>query len=140
MNGLSVLPDYGLLPPQPFQEHLGWRVTRCGDRLCELDLLIQPHHLNRNGIVHGGVLMSMLDSASGLAVAYQSGTAKPLPTVTVSLTCNFISTTSAGRLIAIGRVDGGGGRFLSTTATLSSDDGRLLATALGSFRRFVTPP
>ena len=132
--------DHSVLSPQPFQEHLGWRITRFENRCCELELLIRPHHLNRNGIVHGGVLMSMLDSASGLAVAWEAGRDKPLPTVTVSLTCNFISAATSGRLIAMAKVDGGGGRIQSASATLTDQSGQLLATSLGSFRRFVTPP
>lgn len=123
----------------PFQRYLGWRVLRWEPDLCELALDLEPQHLNRTGIVHGGVVMTLLDTASGLAAGHAPNASQPRPTVTISLTCNFIAPSRAGRLVALGRVEGGGGRVVSTSASLRAADGSLLATAVGSFRRFARP-
>lgn len=131
--------DNAGLTVTPFQSFLGWRVLRWEAGLCELVLDLEPQHLNRTGVVHGGVVMTLLDTASGLAAGHRTDATQPQPTVTISLTCNFIASAAAGRLTALGRVEGGGGRVLSTSASLRDGNGRLLATAVGSFRRFATP-
>jgi uncharacterized protein (TIGR00369 family) len=129
----------GLLRISPFQHYLGYAVLRWSAEETLLELPISPHHLNRNGVLHGGVLMTMLDTACGLAAGHAPGLREPQPTVTVALTCNFIASVSGGRIFARGRVDGGGKRISATYAEIRDEDDRLLATGIGSFRRF-TPP
>ncbi|WP_166267373.1 PaaI family thioesterase [Marinobacter caseinilyticus] len=49
-----------------FRDALGFTVAEWRKDYCMLTVPLGTQHLNRNGFVHGGVFMSLLDSASGL--------------------------------------------------------------------------
>ena len=48
-------------PLAGFAAHLGLEIVDWTEAGPVLALEVAPHHLNRNGAVHGGVLLSMLD-------------------------------------------------------------------------------
>ncbi|MFB2351894.1 PaaI family thioesterase, partial [Priestia megaterium] len=48
----------------PYHHHLGVTVADWQDGFARLVCDTVEHHANRSGIVHGGVLLSMLDQAA----------------------------------------------------------------------------
>jgi uncharacterized protein (TIGR00369 family) len=101
----------------PFLEHLGLALEEWRDGYIRIGLLLKPFHLNRSGVVHGGVLATLLDHS-----------------VTLSLTSNYLSQSRAGKIIAVGeRVRAGGKVFFSRSEVLT-DAGVVLAAGTGVYR------
>ena len=87
------------------------------------------YHYNPLGSVHGGVLATLLDSATGCAVhsVLPAGTGY----TSVDLVTTYLRpvTTSTGRVTAEGTVLSRGSRTALAQARLTDADGRLLAHA-----------
>lgn len=110
--------------------------------MAEFDLLVDHRHTNRQGILQGGVLATMLDAACGYAglhdgtsVAEGVGEGQA---VTLSLMVNYLARVEGGRLRAVGTVTGGGKRIYFANGVVHAGDGTVVATAQGSFKRM--PP
>lgn len=95
--GVPPLPGYRIYDPDdPFETRAGpffWAQLEDGSH--NFALKAAEHHCNSHGIVHGGLMMTMIDLA---LVA----TAKAVPEdrfVTVSLNSEFISSGQKGELI-----------------------------------------
>ncbi|MDF2234717.1 PaaI family thioesterase [Albimonas sp. CAU 1670] len=100
---------------------------------------ITPDHLNRQGIVHGGVYATMLDAIMTSAGTYADGAARRRPAVTVSMTVNFTGRASEGRVALRSRLVQRTSRSFTAEAQATAPDGTILAHALGSFR-YSAPP
>jgi len=132
-------PDFSdpfLAPEQPsgFQRMMGYRIADWRDGHAELIMPLRPHHLNRAGVVHGGVLVSLIDTACGFA-----GTWCPVPgntrkAVTLSLTTSFLSQARHGTLRAVADIRGGGRKIFTATAEILDEHGTLIAVGQGTFR------
>lgn len=118
----------------PLLEDLGVRMLAWWEGWCELELPLQPRHLNRRGRVQGGVTATLLDAACGYA-GLVSSSGRPTEAATISLTVNYLAPLETGIVRAIGRVTGGGRNIYFASGELHGPDGRLAATAQGSFRR-----
>lgn len=62
-----VAPD-GRIGPGPFSEHLGFEVVRLATDEVVMRATPRAEHCNGGGIVHGGYLAALLDSATGWVV------------------------------------------------------------------------
>ena len=110
------------------------RVTADGGGACALD--IGPQHLNRLGLLHGGIVSMLLDNAAGVAVRNGTGDVDAA-VVTVSMTVQFIAGVGEGLVTATGRVTGGGRSLKFAEAQLRDESDRLLASASATFRILV---
>lgn len=117
------------------QELLGYEVGEATDGTGFCRLEIQPKHINSVGVVHGGFIGVLLDTASGTTARLHMDRETFPPVVTVSLTINYIAPVKSGRIIAHGKVTGGGRKLLFVTATLEDESGQILATSNGVFSR-----
>lgn len=117
-----------------FNEWFGTELVRFGDGEIEVSLVLKDHHLNPGGIIHGGVIASLLDIAIGLALRTR------LPVefahVTTQLHINYLKPCRSGRVTAIGTAIHQGRRTGYGEATLVDDRDRMLARASGSFLIF----
>lgn len=75
---------------------LGLRLLSADSRRVEIGLTATEAHLNSMGIVHGGVLSSMMDQAMGTLVTAAKGGREG---VTTHLNINFLSPMTRGELI-----------------------------------------
>jgi acyl-coenzyme A thioesterase 13 len=86
--------------------------------------------------LHGGIATAVLDNASGTTGSLTVDATGRAPFLTVSLTTQFIAPAGLGkRVTATGRVVGGGRSILYISAELVDEDGRLIATSTGVFKR-----
>lgn len=135
-NGMSTTLD-GLLKGE-FTLGLGLRGEGAGAGWAAIGLDIDDRHMNRNGIAHGGVIATLLDSASGLACIFDDNGAVMRTVVTVSLTTNFLRPVTSGRLTATARVRAGR-RTFTVDCDCVDADGVLVATSMGVFQTVRSP-
>ncbi len=116
------------------QKSMGYMARVYADR-SEVYLTIGEQHRNRRDVLHGGIIVTVMDSACGYACSRHAAEDAGIPFVTMSLTTNFIAPVAEGTIRAIGRVTGGGYKTLFSEAEVRDEDNRLIATATGVFKR-----
>lgn len=114
-----------------FANWFGMEFVSAADGACEMRLDLKPHHLNPGGIIHGGVIATMLDAAIGLALR----SARPLgsPHVTLNMSIQYIGMAGEGVVVARGRALHAGRRAGHGEGELVTEDGRLLAKGTATF-------
>ncbi|WP_026988672.1 PaaI family thioesterase [Fodinicurvata fenggangensis] len=118
-----------------FGTHVGFHITSWEIDRVELALQIEPFHLNRHQVLHGGMTSTLADAACGY-----SGTHPDMPdgqrqAVTLSLNIQFIGPGQPGRRItAVGEKVGGGRSIFFSRCDIRDEIGTLLAQAEGTFR------
>lgn len=122
----------------PFNSYLGTEILRRGKGEAEVALELAPHHLNRRGVAHGGVISALLDSALGAAVI--SAVPAEWWCATTSLSTQFLDGAGSGRLTATGRVLRRGRRIAFATGEVKDARGRLIATAHGTWHLWSRKP
>ncbi len=118
----------------PLQAHLGFSLTGWRDGWARVELPVTGHLGNRQGIVHGGVHATLLDTAMGYCGAFTGDRDRRAMALTLSLTVNYISQVKGLRLISEASKTGGGRSTFFASGTLRDDTGSLIATATGVFR------
>ena len=113
----------------PFVEYLHMDVVPTPDGGVQLELAVEAEHTNLYGIIHGGVLMTMADTAMGAAAL-----AKNKKVVTMNLSMDFMhSVPLTTRLIAAGTVLHDGRRTMTLESEIRNAEGKLFAKAHGTF-------
>lgn len=110
---------------------LGVRFAAWSHDEVEMSLTIEPRHLNRNGTVHGGVLMTLLDTTCSFVGCRLVHGEIHGRVVVVSLTVNFLAQAREGTLVARARRTGGGRRMFMMLAECFDENGERIATASG---------
>lgn len=94
-----------------------------------LELDVKPHHSNPYGILHGGVLTTMADTAMGAACAM-----KNKKVVTVSITLEFMHAVPMGtRIITDAKILHEGRQIFICECELKDAGGTLYAKAHATF-------
>ncbi len=121
--------------PSGFQDLLGYRLTRWEEGAAELEMVIDRRHLNRAGVVHGGVLTTLLDSVMGFAAAHCALPGRVRRVVTLSLATSFLGQARHGTLVAHGTLRGGGRKIVSCSGEVRlRETGAVLAAAEAMFK------
>jgi uncharacterized protein (TIGR00369 family) len=117
-----------------FQALIGYRIVQWSEGLAIVELSIGPQHLNRSGVLHGGVLTTLIDTVCGYAGCYCAVPGRVRRAVTLSLTTNFTGQVGDGVLKAVGRKQTGGRRIFYCAGEVFDADGALVAMGQGTFR------
>jgi uncharacterized protein (TIGR00369 family) len=121
--------------PHGFGQLVGYRLAVWRPDYAEVVLPIEPQHLNRSQVPHGGLLVTMIDTAAGYAGCYCAEPGRVRRAVTLSLTTSFIAAAMEGAILtAKARRTGGGRSIYFARCELVDDAGRLIATGEGSFK------
>ena len=116
----------------PLQRFLGMELTGDEPGVGFAHLDVGPDHLNPNGVVHGAVLFALVDTAMGkatMSVVEEPG--RYCASIEVAL--RFIRPAVAGRLTATATVVKRGRNVVHLESRVIGDEGRLVATAAGTF-------
>lgn len=115
----------------PFGQLLGVEFNIVPPEQCQASLEIQPHLLNRLGIVHGGVAYTLADTACGMAAWLKMG---PLgmAVVTQDLHYRYHGAVQTGRITATAEVIHLGTRTLVTRALVHQGE-QLIGSVTGTF-------
>ncbi len=116
------------------QDTLGYITHVYSDRT-ELHLDVNDSHLNRAGLLHGGIFSVLLDSACGYAASRHLSQDVSVRVVTLTLTTNYLAPGKKGLVRAIGRVTGGGKTTIFTKGEVLDAAGTTLATCSAIMRR-----
>jgi uncharacterized protein (TIGR00369 family) len=114
-----------------FYRELGISLVRAVPGNVELTCSTSDGQLNVQGFVHGGLLATLADSAMGLAV--RSALEPGRRHVTIELGLHYVRPARPGRLVAGGRTIRVGTSVAFAAADITEGDGRLLATATGTY-------
>ena len=119
-----------------FNGVIGHQVVAWRPSFVEMRLDVRAELCNANGLLHGGVLMTLLDSASGFACTFnETATARRL-SVTLAFTTQFIKAGREGDTLAIlgaWRPSTSQSTFAAETEIYNQAN-ELLATGAGTFR------
>jgi len=114
-------PDIGA-----FGQMLGFRVTEWRDGYVRMEMDVRPEHLNRSGVLHGGIISALLDTACGYAGTWCTKKRHVRWAVTVSLTTHFTGQARGGTLTTVGRKRGGGRKIFFASAEVLDENGQVL--------------
>ncbi|MDQ6883711.1 MAG: alpha/beta fold hydrolase [Candidatus Dormibacteraeota bacterium] len=117
------------LPPPPFFSILNLRFAAVSDGTATFEMPISTDHYNPNGVVHGGAIASLADSAMGFAVYSTLAAGESFTTAEIHM--NFLKAASveSGILQSTGRVIQRGRQIAVATAEVFDSRGQLIATA-----------
>ncbi|MEK3883411.1 PaaI family thioesterase [Paenibacillus sp. PL2-23] len=110
---------------------LGCEVVQADVSRTIISIDITPSHLNLLGIVHGGVMMSLMDNAMGLHVMLAETKGS---TVTATMNTHFLASSRGGKLLCESELLHRTGRTITLEARVRDEDGKLLALGSGSYR------
>ena len=86
----------------PFISSLGPLYVKGEGGAAVIAMRVERKHLNTRGVAHGGMLLTLADSALGIVIAMSQP--KPEPMLTVNLTADFADAARAGDWVEV-RVD-----------------------------------
>lgn len=87
---------------QPWAEHMGMQAGDLGPGWFEIHLPLQAFHRQHDGIVHGGVLATLADTAVALAAYTLAAEGQRI--VTIEFKINFLRPAQGERLLCRGTV------------------------------------
>jgi uncharacterized protein (TIGR00369 family) len=119
------------LKENPATNLLGFEIESVGEGYAVLAMNVESRHRQVHGVVHGGILAALADTASAIAVytTVPHGTA----IATVELKINYLEAVAAGRVRAEGRVLRAGRNFVVAECEVFDQAGKLAAKALLTF-------
>jgi uncharacterized protein (TIGR00369 family) len=118
----------------PFHDLLGITVDEWRDGFARLALVVDRRHHNRSGVLHGGVLLSLIDQAGGYAGLFCTVPGNVRRAVTVDLDTRFTGQVTEGRIVAEGRVVTAGRNIFFTRTEVLGPDGKIVAFGSGTHR------
>jgi uncharacterized protein (TIGR00369 family) len=129
------------IPPERipnFNRFLGMDRVRTGGGHAEIILDVREEFTNRRGVVHGGAVSALLDSALGAAVI--SGIQPQEWCGTIQISVRFLIPARGPRLTAYGRFQRRGLHVAFADGKVVDVDDRTVATAEGSWYIWPTRP
>lgn len=127
--------------PIPFVEALGFELMRFENGEAEITMTPREEHMNSWSVVHGGVLMTMLDVAMAHAARSPKDGAAPdaRGVVTIEMKTSFMRP-GLGRLRARAKVLHQTASLAFCEGSIVADDGTLVAHATGTFKYLKALP
>lgn len=131
MSGLAFLHAIrdGALPPPPIAVLLGMRLAEVEDGRAVFECRPGEQHYNPIGVVHGGLAMTLLDSAMGCCVQTMLPDKAGYTTLEAKTNLVRAITSTTGKLRAIGKALHIGSRVATAEARLEDLSGKLYAHA-----------
>lgn len=127
-----MAPD-GFVPDTDFElaRFCNLVIDEVSDGRCLAHVEVNPdRHANPNGVVHGAIVFALVDTSMGAATMDATGGAM---CASIEVHVRFLRAASSGVLRAETRVLKAGRRVVQLDSTVLDDDGRLVASASGSF-------
>jgi uncharacterized protein (TIGR00369 family) len=115
----------------PYAKFLGLELGEMKPGEASIHLAVRDALRQNQGVVHGGAVASLIDTASAFAVVTQL---KPDERVTTTdLTIHYLRPVTAGRLTATARIVRAGRRLFVLSVEVIDDQQKLIATAVTTY-------
>lgn len=131
MKNELVLREEEWMKNNRFRDLIGLQIEDIGDGTATLSLAVQDQLLQGAGMVHGGVITTLIDSVIGSAV--RSVMADHMISLTAELNINFFRPATQGRIFAEGRVINRGKQLAVGVGDVKDENGKLLATGRATY-------
>ena len=79
---------------QPFSQFIGAKLVSVNDNAVEIQIELQPHHLQQHGFAHGGVISYLADNA----ITFAGGLALKGNALTSEYKINYVKPAQGKRL------------------------------------------
>ena len=117
-------------------QHIGQVTEEWRNGYCKLSVELDKQHVNRSGVIDGGVFAILIDSAAAYAGTFAKAGETRRDCATISMNVNFASQPSGQKLIAEGNVRKSGNRIFFASCTVTDEAGNLCAFGDCTFRIF----
>jgi uncharacterized protein (TIGR00369 family) len=118
----------------PFLESLGARLTVWRAGYAEFSMPIHAGNLNRQGVLQGGAIATLLDAACGYSGVFVDEGKDTQHGFTLSLTVNYLDTGLGETVTAKGFLERRGRTIYFARGEAWVDDAILIASAQGTFK------
>jgi uncharacterized protein (TIGR00369 family) len=126
------MPDFEV--DSPFIESLGARFTVWKAGYAEFTMPIHAGNLNRQGVLQGGAIATLLDAACGYAGLFTAQGQPVQHGFTLSLTVNYLDTGLGANVTAKGFLERKGKTIYFSRGEAWVDDKILIASSQGTFK------
>jgi uncharacterized protein (TIGR00369 family) len=117
----------------PYARLLGIEFEEVVEGSAKLALSVRNELTQNHGVVHGGAIASLIDTAMAFAVLSVLSPGERV--TTVDLTISYLRPLTSGRIIAAAKVLRAGRRLITVSAEVFSSDGKLASTALSTYTK-----
>jgi len=115
----------------PYAKFLGIELDNIGPGTATLSLRVREELKQNRGVVHGGAIASLIDSATAFAILT---VIEPSESVTtIDLTISYLRPVTRGRMTATAKVIRAGRRIIAVSAETRDNQQTLVATALTTY-------
>ncbi len=121
----------GALDKVPFAKLIGIELEAVEFGKATLAFDVRDELKQNHGVVHGGAIAALMDSATAFAIISILEPGEHV--TTVDLTISYLRPLTRGRARAIAEVVKAGRRIIVVTAELRDEEGKLAATALTNY-------
>ena len=131
MSGLEYIQALidGSIPPPPIVNLMNMRAVSAEVGKATFTCEPNESHYNPIGTVHGGLVCTLLDSVAGCAAQTTLPKGQAYTSLEIKVSYLRPVTAQTGTLTAVGIVTKPGRRAAFVDATVTDDQGRLIATA-----------
>jgi uncharacterized protein (TIGR00369 family) len=135
MSGKDAMREAAIarLDSVPFARLLGIELVNLGEASAILGLDVRADLLQNHGVVHGGVIASLVDTAAAFGVSTLLAAGET--TTTIDLTIHYLRPVTQGRLTATAEVRRAGKRVIVLSVDVTDAQRETVATAVTAFLR-----
>lgn len=122
----------------PYAKFLGLQLGEVRQGEVSIHLDIRDELKQNQGVVHGGAIASLIDTASAFAVLTQIDLDERV--TTTDLTIHYLRPAVNGRIVATARIIRGGRRLFVLSVDVHDPTGQLIASAVTTYIKIDKTP
>ena len=115
----------------PYAKFLGLVLGEIHQGQVSIHLDVRDELKQNQGVIHGGAIASLIDTASAFAVLTQIDINERV--TTTDLTIHYLRPITSGRMTATARIVRGGRRLFVLSVEVTNDTNALVATAVTTY-------
>lgn len=131
LTAAQIRRAHKALAEVPYADLLGIEMKRIESGSATLGIEVHKRLTQNHGVVHGGAIASLIDSATAFAIISLLPAREKV--TTVDLTISYLRPVTNGRLTCTAKVLREGRRLLVVSADVLDSSQRLVATALSTY-------
>ena len=131
LNAAQLKRIHKALAAVPYAELLGIELDHVAPGTATLGMPVRRELTQNHGVVHGGAVASLIDSAMAFAIIPLLAPKERV--TTVDLTISYLRPVTTGRMRSTAKVVRAGRRLIVVSAEVFDDRETLTATALSTY-------